>query len=206
MITSIEGTLSSSSPVQVVVDVNGLGYEVHVPVTTSEKLPASGKRVKLYTHVVYREDSQALYGFYAQADRDFFRLLVEKVSGIGPKVALSILSKLPLEIIRGAIARGDAALLAKCPGIGKKTAERLVIELRDRVNAMGGADGPSTADLAGAGESPRAGEGISRHQDAVMALLALGYKAAEADKAVRQAATKLGGDASVEELIKKALG
>jgi Holliday junction DNA helicase RuvA len=139
MITSIRGTLTESALVRAVVEVDGFGYEVHVPVTTAERLPSVGSTVKLHTLVIYREDSQTLYGFAAAEDRDFFRLMIENVTGIGPKMALSIMSRLSLPLLQGAIRSGDIAALAKCPGIGKKTAERLVVELKGRVGSSGGA-------------------------------------------------------------------
>ena len=202
MITSIQGTLAEAAPLVVVVEVNGLGYEVNVPLTTAERLPARGGTVKLHTWVVYREDAQTLYGFASAAERDFFRLLVEKVTGVGPKVALSIMSRLSLPMLQSAIAGGDVATLAKCPGIGRKTAERLIIELK-------GQFAPAVEMPPSAGSPPGSspGQEITYHQrDAVMALIALGYKAAEADKSVRQAWIALGPDATTEELIKKALG
>src|SRR5580698_7206361 len=130
MITSIRGTLTESALIRAVVEVDGFGYEVHVPVTTAERLPPAGSLVKLHTLVIYREDSQTLYGFATAEDRDFFRLMIENVTGIGPKMALSIMSRLSLPLLVGAIRSGDVATLSKCPGIGKKTAERLVIELK----------------------------------------------------------------------------
>ena len=125
MITSIQGTLATATPLRAVIEVNGLGYEVHVPVTTAEKLPAPGKPVKLHTHVVYREDAHTLYGFHGEAERDFFRLMIEHVTGVGPKMALTIMSKLSLPMLESAIRAGDIGTLAQCPGIGRKTAERL---------------------------------------------------------------------------------
>ena len=202
MITSIQGTLVEATPLVAVVEVNGLGYEVNVPVTTAERLPARGGTVKLHTWVVYREDAQTLYGFASAAERDFFRLLVEKVTGVGPKAALSIMSRLSLPVLQSAIAGGEVATLAKCPGIGRKTAERLIIELK-------GQFAPAAATLATAGSPPGSnlGQEIAHHQrDAVMALIALGYKAADADKSVRQAWIALGPEATTEQLIKKALG
>lgn len=203
MIVSLEGQLVASSPLKATVECGGIGYEVHIPVTTAEKLPGFGKTVKLHTFVAYREDSQTLYGFSSAEDRDFFRLLVEKVSGVGPRVALSIMSKLSLQAIRSAISAGDVALLAKCPGIGKKTAERLVIELRDKVGAWGPA---RVASLGGPGSPvPADAAGHDGYQDAMLALVSLGYKPAEADKALRRAVEALGSEAPTEELIKKAL-
>ncbi|MFO1452088.1 MAG: Holliday junction branch migration protein RuvA [Opitutaceae bacterium] len=206
MITSIQGLLVSASPLSAVVELNGLGYEVHIPVTTAERLPHPGVVVKLHTLVIYREDAQTLYGFATIEDRDFFRLLIENVTGVGPKMALSILSKLSLASLESAIASGDIALLAKCPGIGKKTAERLVIELRGKVGSGGGhATGALSA---GEGKSPGTSTAPGPHRrtaDAVKALVALGYKAADADEAVRRAALALGPKANTEDLIKRAL-
>ena len=203
MITSISGTLVSATPLTAVIETGGLGYEVHIPVTTAERLPAPGRQAKLHTLAVYREDSATLYGFATDEERNFFRLLVEKVTGVGPKMALSIMSKLSLPTLKSAIASGDVGLLAKCPGIGKKTAERLVIELRDKLS-------PADLGAVAAGQSaltdPAAPAGDRRLSDAVLALTALGYKSAEADKAVRQAWIALGPAASTEALIKKALG
>jgi len=203
MITSISGLLVSASPLRAIVETGGFGYEVNIPVTTAERLPALGQAVKLHTLAVYREDSQTLYGFTSEEERDFFRLLVEKVTGVGPKMALSVLSKLSLATLKGAIAAGDVALLAKCPGIGKKTAERLVIELRDKLNPADLGSVPPTA-IEGKPNAPVASE--NRIRDAVLALVALGYKAADADKSVRQAWVAMGPAASTEALIKKALG
>lgn len=203
MITSVSGILVSATPLSAVIEVGGLGYEVHVPVTTAERLPAPGQRAKLHTFVVYREDAQTLYGFATEEERDFFRLLVEKVTGVGPKMALSVLSKLSLSTLKGAIAAGDVGLLARCPGIGKKTAERLVMELRDKLSpAELGAVSTSLSDTGTAPAAPAE----NKIRDAVLALVALGYKAADADKAVRQAWVGLGPAASTEALIKKALG
>lgn len=205
MIVSIEGILVSATPISAVIDVGGIGYEVNIPVTTAERLPQAAKSVKLHTHAVYRDDSQTLYGFSSIEDRDFFRLMIEKVSGVGPKVALSIMSKLALPVLRSAILNGDVGLLAKSPGIGKKTAERLVVELRDKLGPAG--RGSAADATAGAGGVPPDGDSPGgRQRDAVSALTTLGYKVADADKAVRAAALKLGADASTEQLIKVALG
>lgn len=196
MITSIQGTLASSGPLLAVIELNGLGYEVHIPVTTAEKLPPAGAAVKLHTLAIYREDSQTLYGFAGAAERDFFRLMIENVTGIGPKVGLSILSRLSLPLLESAIRTGDVTTLAQCQGIGRKTAERLVVELRARLGAPGVLTSAETA--AGGNET-------SPHRDAVAALMALGYKPATADEAVRRAVLALGPGAATEALIKKAL-
>lgn len=196
MITSIQGILTAATPLHAIIELNGLGYEVNIPITTAEKLPGVGEKAKLHTLVVYREDSQTMYGFAATEERDFFRLMIDHVNGVGPKVALTIMSKLSLPALQSAISAGDIATLSKCPGIGKKTAERLVIELKSR---FGGIAAPSSM------EGSAALSGGNRHSDAVLALTALGYKPADADKAIRQAALTLGADASTEQLIKKAL-
>jgi holliday junction DNA helicase RuvA len=203
MITSVSGTLASATPLTAVIETGGLGYEIHIPITTAERLPQLGQAVRLHTLAVYREDSQTLYGFASEEERNFFRLLVEKVTGVGPKMALSVMSKLSLPTLKSAIASGDVGLLAKCPGIGKKTAERLVIELRDKLNP---ADFGSVTGNKVASHDPAAPVADNRVNDAVLALTALGYKAADADKAVRQAWIALGPKASTEALIKKALG
>lgn len=208
MITSITGPLVEATPLRAVIELNGFGYEVNVPVTTAERLPQVGEKAKLHTHVVYREDSQTLYGFATVEDRDFFRLLIEHVSGVGPKVALSIMSRLSLPLLESAIRNSDVATLSKCPGIGKKTAERLIIELRNRVGAA-----PAAGDSQKAGETSlgaKTGTPVASAsnavQDAVAALAVLGYKVPEADKAVRQAMVALSGNATTEQLIKHALG
>jgi Holliday junction DNA helicase, RuvA subunit len=205
MITSIQGILAEATPLRAVVELNGLGYEVNIPVTTAEKLPSPGAAVKLHTLVIYREDAQTLYGFATPAERDFFRMMIETVSGVGPKLALTIMSRMSLPVLEAAIRDGDVAGLSKCPGIGKKTAERLVVELRSKVGASGSpspvggpADGP-------AGPSSAFPAGNTAFRDAVLALAALGYKPADADAAVRRAQVALGADASTEKLIKRAL-
>ena len=200
MIISIQGTLVIATPLHVVIELNGLGYEVNIPVTTAETLPQIGSLVKLHTHVIYREDSQTLYGFITAADRDFFRLMIEHVSGVGPKVALTIMSRLSLPLLESAIRMGDIATLAKCQGIGKKTAERLVVELKSKVGTLEPSN--SGTPPPGSGTPTIAG---SPHRDAVSALVALGYRPADADQAVRRATLSLGGKASTELLVKKAL-
>lgn len=202
MLATIEGTLTELDPLVAVLEIQGIGYEVHIPLTTMERLPNPGGTVKLYTHAVYRDDSQTLFGFYGKADREFFRLLIEKVSGIGPKIALRIMSRLSVPTLQSAIASSDVALLSKCPGIGRKTAERLVVELKDRLSP---ATGHTSVSAAVSGVSGPV-ESVTSSRDAVNALISLGYKAEEADKAVRRSVEVLGPDANTEELIKRALG
>jgi Holliday junction DNA helicase RuvA len=155
--------------------------------------------VKLHTVVIYREDAQTLYGFAAAEDRDFFRLMIENVTGVGPKMALSIMSRLSVPSLQAAIRSGDIGVLAKCQGIGKKTAERLVVELRGKVGGEAGATTPG--DVA----PVEAASAAQPHRDAVSALVALGFKQADADQAVRRAALTAGPKATTEILIKKAL-
>lgn len=203
MITSIQGLLTEATPLRAVVELNGFGYEVNIPVTTAEKLPSPGASVKLHTLVIYREDAQTLYGFATPAERDFFRLMIETVSGVGPKLALTIMSRMSLPVLEGSIRNGDVASLSKCPGIGKKTAERLVVELRAKVGTTGGASPVAGGAPLSTGEAANPGDVPLR--DAVLALSTLGYKAADADAAVRRAQIALGAGASTERLIKHAL-
>lgn len=200
MITSIHGVLVSATPLRVVVELNGLGYEVNIPATTADRLPLPGGEVRLHTLAIYRDDSQALYGFATASERDFFRLMVENVTGVGPKVALGIMSRLSLPLLTGAIGSGDIATLAQCPGIGRKTAERLVVELKSKVGIQAILP-PSGGDAGAQG----AGDGANPHRDAVAALVALGYKPADADQSVRRAVLSLGPDATTESLVRQAL-
>ncbi|MDA0346619.1 MAG: Holliday junction branch migration protein RuvA [Verrucomicrobia bacterium] len=204
MIASLNGIVVESRLLQVVIEAGGVGYEVNVPITTSEKLPGLGHQAKLYTYAVYRDDAQALYGFINRSDREFFKLLVEKVSGVGPKMALTLFSKLSVKMLEVAIINEDATLLSQCPGIGKKTAERLIIELRDKVKGGFGSQ-PIQGKIGSLGPSVEGDAEASKFQDAISALIALGYKLNEADKAVNRAINKLGPSVSVEELIKAAL-
>lgn len=203
MITSIQGLLTAATPLHAIIELNGLGYEVNIPVTTAEKLPATGSTVKLHTLVIYREDSQTLYGFATPAERDFFRLMIEHVTGVGPKMALTIMSKLSLPSLQSAIGNGDIATLAKCPGIGKKTAERLVIELRTKVGITGSAE--TILSASGVAGETATTPADTKMRDAVLALGALGFKTADADEAIRRATLALGPKATTEQLIKKAL-
>jgi Holliday junction DNA helicase RuvA len=204
MIVQLRGILLESSPLSAIVDAGGIGYHINIPITTAERLPGVGKECLLFIHAVYREDSQTLYGFADRGDRDFFCLLIEKVSGIGPKIAITILSRMSVETLKSAIAQGDVALLSKCPGIGRKTAERVVIELKDKVFPGGiGLGAAATGNTGVAG--PAGGGGSSAFQDTVSSLVILGYKPADADKMARQALHALGGDATTEALLKRAL-
>lgn len=197
MITFLHGTLVEALPTQVTVDVHGVGYEVLIPLSSYAKLPPVGQPVKLLTHFAVREDAHVLYGFMTAAERDLFRLLTQTVTGIGPKLALNILSGMSVSALRGAVAQGDIKALAQIPGVGKKTAERIVVELRDKIGA------------AGAWEAASAQRGLApadqRVNDAVLALIALGYKQVQALEAVRSSQAQLGDKATVEELVRAAL-
>lgn len=197
MIVGIRGNLVKATPLSAIIDVNGIFYEINIPITTAEQLGGINSEVFLHTHAIYREDSQTLYGFATTSERDFFKMLVEKVSGIGPKIALNIMSRMSVETLRSAIESGDVALLSKCQGIGKKTAERLIVELRGAFGAIAAQPRGATASDA---TPPSA-----KFSDAVAALAALGFKLSDADKAVRAASSKLPENASTEEIVKTAL-
>jgi holliday junction DNA helicase RuvA len=198
LITHLHGKLVDALPTHVVVDVQGVGYEVLVPLSTSDRLPSPGADVRLLTHLAVREDAHVLYGFLTAAERDLFRLLVNTVSGIGPKSALNVLSGLSVGSFRAAVVAGDVKALAAVHGVGKKTAERIVVELRDK---LGGFASPGPAAV-----GTRAPESVdARGADAVAALGALGLKPSDAHEAVRAALAMLGPDATVEQLVRACL-
>jgi Holliday junction DNA helicase RuvA len=209
MIAFIEGDLIECQLNSAVVQTGGIGYLFNIPLTTSEKLPSLGKKVKLYTQAVYREDSQTLYGFIDRESRDFFKMIVDKVSGIGPRIALNLLGALSLPMLKTSIASGDVAMLSKAQGLGKKTAERIVVELKDKVLPKGSSIvAPKAESISNENnKDAKLDENIfAVYHDAVSALLTLGYKATDADQAVRKASEEIGENASTEELIRKALG
>ena len=198
MIGSLRGRLTVKQPPQLLIEVGGVGYELEAPMSTFYALPAPGEEVRLLTHLVVREDAQVLYGFMREEERRLFRLLI-KVSGVGPKIALAILSGSDADAFASCIAAGDTASLIRIPGIGRKTAERLVLELRDRVTTHAGAT-PTLGEAAVGG--PRG--------EALAALSALGYRPAEATRMVDAAVGEGGAgvaDAptSTEEIIRRAL-
>jgi Holliday junction DNA helicase RuvA len=197
MIGRLTGKLLTKHAPELLIDVNGVAYEVQAPMTTFYNLPAEGQSVTLHTHLVVREDAQLLYGFYDLVDRTLFRLLI-KINGVGPKLALSILSGIETQAFVNCIHEGDSSTLVKVPGVGKKTAERLVIEMRDKIKDWEGAEDSSSdgqPSLSGSGKS-------SARSDAESALQALGYKASEAAKAIAQIKDQ---DLSSEEMIRLAL-
>lgn len=203
MIARIRGELVESNALSILVDCGGIGYEVFVPLTTAEQLPGMGSEVCLHTVAIYREDAQALYGFATRNEKRLFELLVHQVSGVGPKLALNIMSRLSTTLLVQAIRNEDATLLSKCPGIGKKTAERLIVELKDKVSVL---DSPQSVALKESPSARGAAATGTAHQDAVAALMTLGFKLDAADKAVAKAIGKLGTDAQVEAIIREALG
>src|SRR3982750_2417993 len=136
MITSLEGKLVTGLPTQAVIDVNGVGYEVLIPLSSYDKLPAVGQPVRMLTHLHVREDAHILYGFMSPAERDLFRLLVNNVTGIGPKLALAVLSGMSVDRFKAAVVNADIASLSKISGLGKKTAERIVLELKDKLGVV----------------------------------------------------------------------
>ena len=196
MIGRLRGEIVVKRPPHLLVDVGGVGYELEAPMSTFYDLPAVGAAVLLHTHLVIREDAHVLYAFAREAERALFRSLL-RVSGVGPKMALAILSGMNADEFARCVQRDDAAALSRLPGIGKKTAERLIIEMRDRLAR------PDAADFGVAVRPQTAGAGVpSALEDAVSALIALGYKAPEASRMVRAVAAE--GLAS-EDLIRAAL-
>jgi Holliday junction DNA helicase RuvA len=197
MITFLHGKLVEALPTQIVVDVNGVGYEILIPLSSFDKLPPPGAEIKILTQLIVREDAHILYGFASAAERDLFRMLINNVSGIGPKTALNVLSGMNATAFRGAVASSDVKSLSQIPGVGKKTAERIVVELRDKIG------------VAGVWEAASAKHSLSpddqKINDAVLALMALGFKQIDAHDAVRAAQTMLGEKATVEQLVRACL-
>jgi len=197
MITFLNGKLIEALPTLAVVEVNGVGYEVLIPLSSFDKLPPLGQPVHLLTHLAIREDAHLLYGFFTATEREMFRLLINTVSGIGPKIALNILSGINLTALRGAISTGDVKMLSQVSGVGKKTAERIIIELKDKIGKAGAFEASSAQRALSADEQ--------KLNDATLALVALGFKPAEAHDAIRAAQAVLGADAGTEELVRASL-
>jgi len=193
MIGRLRGTLVSKQPPALLVEIGGVGYDVEAPMSTIYDLPGIGQEVILLIHHAVKEDSDSLYGFLRESERELFRSLL-KVSGIGAKIALAVLSGVSTDQFARLVQAGDVVALTKIPGIGKKTAERIVVELRDRLDGVAGPGGALPAAVAGA-PLDAAGE-------ATVALQQLGYKPAEATRLVQKAAAE--GD-SAETIIRKAL-
>lgn len=196
MIIFLQGTLAEKAPEYAVINVGGVGYEVLIPLSTYDRLPAVDAAVKVLTYHHVREDAQQLFGFYTEAERDLFLRLLS-VSGIGPKLALAALSGMSVRELKASIVAADVKRLSGISGIGRKTAERIVVELKDKISA-----GEALEAVAGAEDALPSDV---RLRDAVMALIALGYKQADALVLARKAAEKAGPDAPVEELIRRSL-
>ena len=199
MIGRLKGTLAEKQPPHLILDVNGVGYELEVPMTTLYRLPAVGQGVTLHTHLVVREDAQLLYGFFEKRERELFRELI-RLNGVGPKLALAILSGMSAQQFVNAVEREELAALVKLPGIGKKTAERLIVEMKDRFKGLHGDLFTPAADLVLT--SPAGPSDDDAEQEAVAALVALGYKPQEASRMVSKIAKP---DATSETLIREAL-
>jgi Holliday junction DNA helicase RuvA len=197
MITFLEGVLVEALPTHVVIGVHGVGYHVAIPLSSYDKLPPVGQPIKILTHLQVREDAHVLFGFVTAAERDLFRLLIQHVSGIGPKTALDVLSGTSITSFKAAVVAGDIALLSRIKGIGKKTAERIVVELKDKVGVA------AAWEAASASHAPTPQETLVN--DAVLALIALGYKQVDAHKAVKKAQEAAGGPIETEELVRSAL-
>ena len=202
MIGRLRGELLEKHPPQLLVEVNGVGYELEASMNTFYRLPERGGQVLLYTHFVVREDAQLLYGFADRGERSLFRALI-KVNGVGPKLALTILSGIDTESFVRAVHQGDTASLVRLPGIGKKTAERLIVEMKDRLKELQ-VSGPAEFQLSSPGDAMVAAV-PDVASEAESALVALGYKPAEATRAIGQAAKLAGAQASCETLIRQAL-
>ena len=197
MITFLHGKLVEAIPTHVTIDVHGVGYEALIPLSSFDKLPLPGNEVTLLTQLVVREDAHMLYGFMTSAERDLFRMLVNTVSGIGPKIALNILSGVSVNAFRSAVANGDVKSLSQISGVGKKTAERIVVELRDKIGAA--------AALEGASAQRTLSSADQKVNDAALALVALGFKQTEALDSVRAAQAVIGEQATVENLVRACL-
>jgi Holliday junction DNA helicase RuvA len=187
MIGRITGTLLGIEHQTALVDVGGVGYEIECPISTLCELPPVGQTVTLLTHFVVREDAQLLYGFLTHDDRESFRILI-KISGVGPKLAIGVLSGLSGDELAAAVERDDVATLTRLPGVGKKTAERLLVELRGRMTSTG---------------RTQSSNAVSPVEEAVLGLIALGYKEAEARKAIN--AQPKDPEATLESLIRSSL-
>jgi Holliday junction DNA helicase RuvA len=197
MISYLHGKLAESLPTQITVDVNGVGYEVFIPLSSYDRLPQPGQSIRILIQLVVREDSHTLYGFMTAEERDLFKLLVHSVSGIGPKTAINVLSGISVTAFKGAVVNNDIKTLSSISGVGKKTAERMVVELKDKIG------------IVGAWEAQSAKRALTAEEqllnDAILALISLGYKQLDAHKTIRAAMDKLGSKAGVEELVRQAL-
>ncbi len=199
MIAHVRGKLTEALPNQMTVDVHGVGYLCFVPLSTYDKLAGTTGEVTLLTHLNITERDHTLYGFASNEERDLFRLLINRVSGIGPKMALAVLSGMNVSDFKDAVIRNDVAALSRISGVGKKTAERIVLELKDKVGIV------QTWQDAKSGTAAAADPTQAAQTDAVLALIALGFKQADALKTVQDLTKKAGGDVTTDKLIRDAL-
>jgi Holliday junction DNA helicase RuvA len=199
MIGRLKGILAAKRAPQILVDCNGVGYEADVSMTTYYQLPEAGEAVSIWTHLIVKEDSQSLIGFTTERERKLFRQLI-RVNGVGPKMALTILSGISDQEFAQCVLQDDVLTLTRLPGVGKKTAERLIIEMRDKVEDLMDAS-QITAETG----TTLSVAGWSSKNEAVEALQALGYKSADAEKMIRQAESNGGGELNAAALIRKAL-
>jgi len=197
LIGFLRGKLVTKTPPLLVLDVQGVGYEIEAPMTTFYNLPSTGETVHLHTHLVVREDAHILFGFSTESDRIMFRTLI-KVNGVGPKLALTILSGQSADEFHRCIHDNDTAALIRLPGVGKKTAERLIIEMRDKLPTLEESSSDTTDSAQGSMPLPRS----NARQEAISALCALGYKAQDASRMVQGIAQE---DKSCEDIIRLAL-
>ncbi len=197
MIGRLQGIILEKQPPQILLDVQGVGYELEASMTTFYNLPECGEKIVLHTHLVVREDAQLLYGFHSLSERLMFRNLI-KISGVGPKLALTILSGMSASDFTRCILEEDSKALTKLPGVGKKTAERLVIELKDRLDKDDAVKLPGVSGAVGS----KVERQVNPVNDAVSALISLGYKAQQASQMVRELDVE---DKSTEEIIRAAL-
>ncbi|CUU07031.1 Holliday junction DNA helicase subunit RuvA [Candidatus Kryptobacter tengchongensis] len=196
MIFALEGKVVSKAPTEVVIDVGGVNYLIHIPVTVYDKIGDVGSNAKLYTYLVIREEEMSLYGFSSIEEREFFKLLIS-VSGIGPRMAQAIMSGMSVDELKESIVRGDVSTLVSIPGVGKKTAERVIVELRDKI-----------AKIEFAGKQPEfiSSDQVEVRNEALLALISLGFTRQVAEKAIRLAIKENERkDFTVEELVKLAL-
>ncbi len=194
MISRLTGKLAAKRAPQILIDCHGVGYEADVSMTTFYQMPEVGEQVSVWTHLLVKDDSHSLIGFNDERERKLFRQLI-RINGVGPKMALAILSGIDERQFALCIANSDVAMLMRLPGVGKKTAERLIIEMRDKIDAV--ADDVTAQPLAAGGQSIT--------NEAVEALQALGYKPADAEKMIGRAQQQGGVDDSASQLIRKAL-
>lgn len=202
MYAYLKGTLEEIAEDNIVVEAGGVGYNVKVSVTTAELLPPPGSEIKIYTYTLVREDAFQLYGFLTRDDLEIFKKLIT-VNGIGPKGGLAILSVMSADALRFAIMAGDAKSIAKAPGIGSKTAERLILDLRDKVSLEDTLQGLGASAAAPGGVGGGAGADGEQKREAIEALVALGYSASDAAAAVKKVETD--EDTTVESILKAAL-